>query len=203
MATSQKSDFVTSREAALPGSGTILGMPGIPGRPTEEETVAAKSKASARHAAEPPPADSVYTYLMEGDACSFQIPIEKIPLVVGKQGKKITALQEHHGVKITLPGREEEGVGTIKITGRAVDAAMKAIIEAAGPVQELKVLENDESRVVEVEGKAGPGGVSFTINPEKGSVIIGKGGATIKVRQPTAMRVGRSREAWRFHLHTR
>jgi len=142
--------------------------------------VAARSKGSTKHAAEPPPDAGVYTYLTEGDACSFQIPIEKVPLVIGKQGKKINSLQEQHGVKITLPGREEEGVGTIKITGRGVDAAMKAIIEAVGPVQELQVLENEASRVVEMEGKAGPGAVSFTINPEKGSLIIGKGGATMK-----------------------
>jgi len=69
----KKGDLVTSI-----GGGSSGGIPGMPGRPVEEEPgkSSAVESMDKKHGAEPPPAESVY--LLDGEGCSFQIPIEKV-----------------------------------------------------------------------------------------------------------------------------
>ena len=47
---------------------------------------------------EPPPDDQTYEYLKEGEGCAFDMPVEKVPLIIGKSGETIRSLQERYGV---------------------------------------------------------------------------------------------------------
>jgi len=60
---------------------------------------------------------------------------------------------------------------------------MKEIKELVGPITHLTAMEAPEKDVMSeiTAGKEGKGSVSFTIPPDKSSLIIGKGGSTLKV----------------------
>ena len=63
------------------------------------DTIATRTSAvvePSRHSTERPPALPVY--IMDGEGCSFTMPTEKVPLVIGKKGAMITSLQEKHKV---------------------------------------------------------------------------------------------------------
>jgi len=145
------------------------GTASVPGASTDDP----------KHKMEPPPTPPVYLEL--GEACEFEMQMEKVPLLIGKSGETIKNIQEQLQVKIIPPPRDQTGWGTVIVEGHDTSKAHKMILELVGATKGLKKLSLVKPDAAKRESwPRGPGSVSFTIVPEKGALIIGKKGANLK-----------------------